>query len=106
MIAAYMGEFEMARSTWLDEDTQEVKIDDYAQQLTSFIDAMADGRIDHAELEAQEKRVAETMKEVEPQLDDELHAKVTKLLCELSAFNIMKLMHTMDQARTKTTFRG
>jgi len=96
----------MARSSWLDEESQEVKIDDYAQQLTSFIDAMADGRIDAAELEAQEKRVAEIMQEVEPQLDDALHAKVTKLLCELSAFNIMQLMSTVDQARSTTTFRG
>ncbi len=96
----------MARSSWLDEETQEVRIDDYAQQLTSFIDALADGRIDDAELEAQEKRVAEAMQDVEPQLDDEVHAKVTKLLCELSAFNIMQLMHTVDRARSKTTFRG
>ena len=96
----------MARSSWLDEESQEIKIDDYAQQLTSFIDAMADGRIDSAELEAQEKRVAEIMQEVEPHLDDALHAKVTKLLCELSAFNIMQLMSTVDQARSTTTFRG
>ena len=96
----------MARSNWLDEDTQEVKIDDYARQLTSFIDAMTDGRVDDGELEAQEKRVAEAMQDVEPHLDDELHAKVTKLLCELSAFNIMQFMHAVDQARTKTTFRG
>ena len=96
----------MVRSTWLDEDTQEVKIDDYARQLTSFIDALADGRVDDAELEAQEKRVVESMRDVEPHLDDELHAKVTKLLCELSAFNIMQLMHTVERARSKTTFRG
>ena len=96
----------MVRSSWLDEDTQEVKIDDYVQQLTSFIDAMADGRVDDTELESQEKRVAEAMQAVEPHLDDELHAKVTKLLCELSAFNIMQLMRTLDQARSKTTFRG
>lgn len=96
----------MARSNWLDENTQEVKIDDYARQLTSFIDAMADGRVDDGELEAQEKRVAEAMQDVESHLDDELHAKVTKLLCELSAFNIMQFMHAVDQARPKTTFRG
>jgi hypothetical protein len=96
----------MARTNWLDEDTQEVKIDDYAKQLTSFVDAMADGRVDDGELEAQEKRVAEAMHDVEPHLDDELHAKVTKLLCELSAFNIMQFMHAVDQARPKTTFRG
>jgi hypothetical protein len=96
----------MARSSWLDEDTQEVKIDDYARQLTTFLDALADGRIDDSELEAQERRVAEVMREVEPELDDAMHAKVTKLLCELSAFNIMQLMHALEEARTKTTFRG
>lgn len=96
----------MARSNWLDEETQEVKIDDYAQKLTTFIEAMADGRIDTDELDAQEKRVAAAMQDVEPHLDDELHAKTTKLLCELSAFNIMQIMHSLDQARTKTKFRG
>ena len=96
----------MARSNWLDEETQEVKIDDYAEKLTSFLSALADGRVDDAELEDQEKRVAAAMQDVEPHLDDELHAKVTKLLCALSAFNVMQLMHTLDQARTKTTFRG
>lgn len=96
----------MVRSSWLDEDTQEVKIDDYARELSSFMDALADGRVDDTELDAQEKRVAEAMRDVEPHLDDELHAKVTKLLCELSAFNIMQLMHTVDHARGKTTFRG
>ena len=96
----------MVRSNWLDEDTQEVKIDDYAKQLTSFIDALADGRVDDTELEAQEKRVAAAMQDVEPHLDDELHAKVTRLLCELSAFTIMQLMHTVDRARSKTTFHG
>ena len=48
----------------------------------------------------------EVMEEVEPQLDDKLHAQVTKLLCELSAFNIMQMMHTLDQARSKTRFQG
>ena len=96
----------MARSSWLDEETQEVKIDDYAKQLTSFIEALADGRVSEDELTNQEQRVATLMSEVEPQLDDGLHAKVTQLLCELSAFNIMQLMHTVDQSRAKAAFRG
>ena len=96
----------MARTSWLDEETQEVQIDDYARQLTSFLEAVADGRVDAAEVERQEKRVGEIMKEVEPQLDDDLHAKLTKLLCELSAFNIMQFMHSLEQARPKTQFRG
>ena len=96
----------MARTSWLDEETSEVKIDDYARQLNSFLEALADGRVEDSELAAQESRVADAIRDVEPQLDDELHAKVTKLLCELSAFNIMQMVHELEQARTKTTFRG
>ncbi len=89
----------MARQSWLDEDTNEVKIDDYAQKLTSFIDAMADGRIDETELAAQEASLAALMKEIEPSLDDELHAKMTQLLCETSAFSIMQFLNQMQNAR-------
>ena len=43
---------------------------------------------------------------VEPLLDEKLHAKVTQLLCELTAYDIMQAVHTMQQARPKTAFRG
>ena len=89
----------MARQSWLDEDSNEVKIDDYAQRLTSFMDAMADGRIDDAELAAQEASLAALMKAIEPTLDDETHAKITQLLCETSAFSIMQFLHQMQNAR-------
>lgn len=89
----------MARQSWLDEDSNEVKIDDYAQKLTSFMDAMADGRIDDAELAAQEASLAALMKAIEPTLDDETHAKITQLLCETSAFSIMQFLHQMQNAR-------
>lgn len=89
----------MARQSWLDEDTNEVKIDDYAQKLTSFMDAMADGRIDETELAAQEASLAALMKAIEPSLDDETHAKITQLLCETSAFSIMQFLHQLQNAR-------
>lgn len=96
----------MARQSWLDETTQTPLIDDYAKQLGSFIDALADGRIDASELASQEGRLVAAMKEVEPQLDDDLHGKVTQLLCELSAYNIMQMLHEVHQARPKTVFQG
>jgi hypothetical protein len=46
------------------------------------------------------------MREVEPLLDEKLHAKVTQLLCELTAYDIMHAVYTMQQARPKTAFRG
>ncbi len=96
----------MARTSWLDDDAQTTLIDDYARNLTSFVDAMADGVVDAQEVAGQEQRVVELMKQIEPQLDDALHEQVTKLLCELSAFNVMQLLHSLYEARPKTKFQG
>lgn len=95
-----------ARINWLDEQTGAPVIDRYARQLDSFIQTMADGRVDAHEISAQEARVVKLMKEIEPQLDDKLHAMVTELLCEMTAYDIMQMLHTMQEARPRTTFRG
>ena len=94
------------RLRWLDDTTDTPLIDGYARQLQSFIDTMADGRVDTAEIESQEKRLIRLMKKVEPRLDDELHADVTELLCELTAYDLMQMLYEMHQARKATTFRG
>lgn len=93
------------RTNWLDDEGG-LAIDDYARKLESYLEAMADGVVSDDELNAQETRVVELMREIEPQLDDELHAKVTTLLCELTAYDIMQLLHTVQASRPKTTFRG
>jgi len=46
------------------------------------------------------------MKEVEPVLPPELHAKVTQLLYELTAYDLMQILHAMEQARPKAVFQG
>ncbi len=91
---------------WFDEKTLTPLIADYAGRLDSYITAAADGTIDAAELTAQEHRVVALMKEVEPQLDPKLHEKVTELLCELTAYDIMHAIHVMQAARPKVAFRG
>ncbi len=40
----------MARQSWLDEASGAPVIDQYARRLTGFLDAVADGRVDDAEL--------------------------------------------------------
>ena len=67
---------------------------------------MADGKIEPHELKAQEARLVEIMKRVEPELSDKVHADVTRLLCELTAYNIMHTLHAVAAARPKTKFRG
>jgi hypothetical protein len=96
----------MARTPWLDDEQTSVRVDDYARQLGSFVEAMADGHIDDRELATQEARVVELMKQVEPLLDDATHARVTELLCELSAFNCMQLLHELYRSRPQSAFRG
>jgi hypothetical protein len=95
-----------ARTEWLDEKTHTPLIGQYAERLGTFIEAMADGHIDRQELKDQEARVIALMKSVEPKLDDALHEEMTKLLCELSAYNIMHTLHNLVESAPKTKFRG
>ncbi len=94
------------RTEWLDATTEMPLIGQYAERLGTFLEAMADGRIDDQELEAQEARVVALMKEIEPKLDDALHEPMTHLLCELSAYNIMNTLHQLMEATPRTKFRG
>lgn len=96
----------MKRMSWLDDNAQTTVIDDRAKNMETFVNAMADGRIDDQELASQEKRLVELMKKVEPTLDDAAHEQVTQLLCEMSAFSTMQTLHAIWESRPKTTFRG
>jgi len=94
------------RLSWFDEKTHAPLIEGYARQLDSFLETIADGRVDPSELMAQEERLVKLMEEIEPQLDDALHAKVTQLLCELTAYDLMQTISAMQAVRPKATFRG
>ncbi len=94
------------KSGWFDESTSTSLLAEQAQRLETFLAAAADGMIDESEVEAQEARLVEKMKEVEPLLNPQLHEKVTGLLLELVAYDLMQVMHAMQQARPKTAFRG
>lgn len=94
------------KSSWFDEATSELLIADHAQRLDSFLKAVADGEITDDELTSQEARVVKLMKEIEPQLDPKLHERVTQLLCEITAFDIMQAMNMMQSARPRAKFVG
>jgi hypothetical protein len=96
----------MKRVDWFDEKTHVPVIDEQVEKLSSFVDAMADGVIDHAELEKQQSSVVEAMKAVEAELNDEQHAKITRLLVELSAYNIMRLLHELQKSRRERAFNS
>jgi hypothetical protein len=95
-----------AKSAWFDEASHTPIIAEKARRMESFLAAMADGRIEPAEVEAQEARLVKLMQEIEPLLDDKLHAKVTDLLCELTVYDLMQTMCSLGQSRPKSVFRG
>lgn len=96
----------MAKSSWFDETSNTPIIGEQARRLDSFLEAVADGVIEDREIKAQEDRLVALMREVEPLLSDDLHDKVTQLLCELTAYDMMQMLHSMHEARPRTTFRG
>ena len=64
---------------------------------------MAGGRIDAAEVAAEESRLVALMAEIEPQLAPGLHAKVTDLLCELTVYNFMQAMLSLEKSRAENS---
>ena len=95
-----------AKSSWFDEGSNTPLIAEQAQKLESFLAAISDGKVTDVELKEQEERIVKLMKEIEPKLDPQLHDRVTLLLCELTAYDLMQVCNSMQQARPKTKFRG
>jgi hypothetical protein len=88
----------MARANWINDD-HTPDLEAHLSQLEHFASAIADGVVDSAELATQEHNLVAAMRAVESSLSDEQHALVTKLLAELTAYNVMQVLHDMAAAR-------
>ena len=95
----------MARTSWFDDKAGHEAIQDRVSKLDTFTSALADGVITTKELSGQEKRLVDAMKQAESTLSDEQHAKVTTVLVELTAYNIMRLLHELQAERTRMAIR-
>jgi hypothetical protein len=89
----------MPRTDWFDDTRHLPIIDEQVNKLEHFVNSMADGVIEKSELETQQEAVVKAMRAIEPELNDSQHAKVTQLLLELSAYNIMRLLHELQTTR-------
>ena len=89
----------MERANWYDRSRGQPLIEEQLYKLRGYMEALADGVIDAEEMTAQEERVVEAMKALEPSLDDETHARVTSLLLEMTAYNVMRLLHELHRQR-------
>jgi len=94
----------VARTSWFDEQAEHPVIQEQLQKLESFTSALADGVVSKAELSGQEQRLLAAMKTLEPELDDDLHAKVTAVLVELTGYNVMRLLHELQAERARAAF--
>lgn len=94
----------MARTSWFDESAKHEAIQARASKLESFTSALADGVVSKQELGSQEERLLGAMKKLEPTLSDELHAQVTDVLVELTAYNVMRLLHELQTERARLAF--
>lgn len=94
----------MAKTSWFDERAEHPTLHERVEKLESFTAAMADGMVDRKELDGQEQRLTAAMKSLEPKLSDELHAQVTSVMIELTAYNVMRLLHELQAERARTAF--
>ena len=90
----------MARASWINDDSHP-DLDAHVDSLDHFAASLADGVIDDQELSTQEANLVSAMKAVEGSLSDDQHAKVTKLLAELTAYSVMRTLHDMAKARVQ-----
>ena len=104
--ATMSNEKTTGRTHWLDEKTETPLIDAYVQKLGSFLEAMADGRIDAGELKAQEERVATLMKTIEPELTTRCTSR--SRICSASCRRTTSCTRFISSWRRgpKTKFRG
>jgi predicted transcriptional regulator len=94
----------MARTSWFDDNAQHPSIHEQMEKLESFTSALADGEVSRQELSGQEQRLMTALKALEPDLSDAVHAKVTTVLVELSAYNVMRLLHELRAEQTRMAF--
>ncbi len=95
----------MARINWLDDQTNVPALDEHVQQLEHFTNSLADGIVDAEELAKQSEAVVAAIKAVQDELSDDQHAKVTQLLVELTAFNIMQTLHELTAGRVQAAMK-
>jgi hypothetical protein len=94
----------MARTSWFDDKAEHEAIQERASKLESFTSALADGVVSKQELTGQEQRLVAAMKKLEPDLSDALHAQVTTVLVELTAYNVMRTLHELQSERARIAF--
>jgi len=94
----------MARASWFDDKAEHPVIQERLMKLAFFTSALEDGVVSKQELDGQEQRLVAAMKKVEGELSDDQHSNVTRMLIEMTAYNVMRLLHELQVERTRMAF--
>ena len=94
----------MARKSWFDDKAEHPIVQEQLAKLESFTKALADGVVSKKEPKGQEERLMAAMKKVDQELSDDLHSKVTAVLVELTAYNVMRVLHELQTERVRMAF--
>jgi hypothetical protein len=94
------------KTSWFDDKAEHPILQERATKLDSFTSALADGVVSKQEVDGQEQRLVTAMRALEAELSDALHEKVTTVLVELSAYNVMRLLHELQAERARMAFHN
>ena len=83
----------MTRDGWFDGQGVDLLRDEFLEDHAGWRRYIADGQITASEILEQESRIIEMLTAVEPKLDDEQHAALTKVLLEYEVLVNMALVH-------------
>jgi hypothetical protein len=83
---------------WFDETTGILKLDEYVQEMPSFLKVLADGIVTDAELDDHARRVVALLRQLDARLPPDLQVLATETLCELAVLYALQRRHS-EQAR-------
>ena len=72
----------MARLSWFSEEGDAMMFQHYVERMESWQGAMSDGTITSGEVGDQIQKVAQLLRTLDKQLDDNLHEQVSTVLME------------------------
>lgn len=83
----------MARDRWFDGKGLDLYRQDFLEAHPGWQKYIEDGQITAGEILEQETKIANMLKKLEPQLSDELHDQLTRVLLEYEVLVNMALVH-------------
>ena len=89
----------MRKQSWFTDEGDDFVFHRYVERVDSWKQAIADGRITGQEVRDQAERVADLMRSLEDELDDDLHRMVTEVFVEWAVLQGLQSMAILQDER-------